>query len=253
MFWIPIMMAASAILQKDKQNSDIKNQNRINKANTYAANQQQQGNSVIAAAKGALNRVNQSIQTRDALKAFGEQHNSLEQQRAKLGEQMTTGTFKNRVKAAEQQGMLAARSSGAGVGGSTVSMLEATMSLQADMAEAEMQQTYSDNLWAIDDAEKDNLYNQYGILQQQNVFLDDVAASTIAGPAKIPTNSVGDMAIAGAMAFLSSSNSMGAFSKGGSMDMSGMGGKLKSWFSPQGGGSSPGTGANSFFQIGGRV
>lgn len=253
MFWIPIMMAASAIMQKDKQNSDIKNQNRINKANTYAANQQQQGNSVISAAKGALNRVNQSIQTRDALTAFGEQHNSLEQQRAKLGEQMTTGTFRNRVKAAEQQGMLAARSSAAGVGGSTVSMLEATMSIQSDVAQAEMDQMYSDNLWAIDDAEKTNLYNQYGILQQQNVFLDDVAASTIAGPAKIPTNSVGDMAIAGAMAFFGAANSTGEFSKGGSMDLSGAGGKLKSWFSPQGGGKSPGTGANSFFQIGGRV
>lgn len=253
MFWIPIMMAASAIISKQKENTQVKAQNKINKANTYAANQQQQGNSVISAAKGALNRVNQSIQTRDALTAFGQQHNSLEAQRAKLGEQMTTGTFKNRVKAAEQQGMLAARSSAAGVGGSTTSMLEATMSLQSDVQQAEMDQMYSDNLWAIDDAEKTNLYNQYGILQQQNVYLDDVAASTISGPAPIPTNSVGDMAIAGAMSFLSGASSTGEFSKGGSMDMSNMGGKLKSWFSPRGGGKSPGTGANSFFQIGGRV
>lgn len=253
MFWIPIMMAASAVLQKDKQNSDIKNQNRINKANTYAANQQQQGNSILASAKGALNRMNQSIQTRDALTAFGQQHNSLEAQRAQLGKQMTTGSFANRVNAAEQQGMLVARSSAAGVGGSTTSMLEATMSLRADMQQQEMQQMYSDNLWAIDDAEKNNLYEQYGILQQQNVFLDDVAPTEIYGPPKIPTNSVGDMAIAGAMAFMQAGNSMGMFSKGGAMDATGVGSKLKSWFSPQGGGSSPGTGANSFFQLGGRA
>lgn len=254
MFWIPIMMAASSVIGKSKENTQIKNQNTLNKANTDIANMQQQGNSTIGAAQGALQRLNQSLTTRDNLRAFGQNYNSISAQRAKLGEQMTTGSFATRIKAAEQQGMLMARSSAMGVGGGTTTMLEATMSLQNAVQEANMQQLYSDNLFALDDAEQENLRGQYATLQQENVFLDNVAASAIQGPAKIPTNSVGDMAIAGAMSYLSAANSTGMFSKGGSLDLTGLnntGGKLKSWFSPSG--SAPQTGANSFFQIGGRI
>lgn len=247
MFWIPIMMAASAIMQKQQQNTQIKAQNKINKAQTAVANAEQNANSTVSAAKGALNRMNQSIQTRDALKGYGDQWNQLESQKVKLGEQMTTGTFKNRVAAAENMGALAARSSAAGIGGSTVDMLSSTMQIQADVQQAEVDQQYSDNLFSLNDAEQTNLYNQYGITQQQNVFLDDVAATEIYGPAQLPTNSVGDMAIAGAMSFMQGAQQTGEFSKGGNLNSAGS--KLKSWFS--GSGSSGSSGA-SFFQLGGR-
>lgn len=249
MFWIPIMMAASAIMQKQQQNTQIKAQNKINKANTAVANAQQDSGSIVSAAKGALNRMNQSIQTRDALKGYGDQWNDLEKQKVKLGEQMTTGTFRNRVAAAENMGALAARASAAGVGGSTIDMLSSTMQIQADVQQAEIDQQYSDNLFATNEAEKTNLYNQLGITQQQNVYLDDVASTEIYGPAQLPTNSVGDMAIAGAMSFMQSSAQSGAFSKGGNMDISSAGTKLKSWFTGSGSGQSSGA---SFFQIGGR-
>jgi hypothetical protein len=251
MFWIPIMMAAAAVMQSQQQNAATKAQNKANKANTYVANAQQNDNSVLSSAKGALNRMNQSIQTRDALKGYGTQWNELENQKVKLGEQMTTGTFKQRLVASENAGALAARSAAAGVGGSTVDMLASTMQIQADMQQADMDQQYSDNLFALNDAEQTNLYNQMGITQQQNVFLDDVAATSVVGPAELPTNSIGSMALSGAMAFMGSASKTGEFSKGGSMDLSSAGTKLKSWFSPGSGTGGSATGA-SFYQIGGR-
>jgi len=253
MFWIPIMMAAAAMMQKQQASDAAKTQNKMNAANTDIANIQQAGSSSIASAKGALNRMNQSIQTRDALKGAGEQWNQIQSQKAKLGEQMTTGSFMNRVQAAEQAGAIAARSSAAGVGGSTVGMLESTMQLRADMVQADMDQQYSDNYWAMGEAETDNIYGQYGVVQQQNVFLDDVAASSITGPAKLPTGSWGQTAITGAMAYMGAASSTGEFSKGGSMDMSNSGAKLKSWFSSSPKSTSAGVGANSFFQLGGKT
>lgn len=253
MFWIPIMMAAAAVMQKQQQNDATKAQNKVNKLNTSLGNMAQNDNSTISAAKGALSRMNQSIQTRDALKGYGTQWNDLENQKAKLGEQMTTGSFKQRIAASENAGALAARSSAAGIGGSTVDMLGSTMQIQSEMQEAELNQQYSDNLFALNDAEENNLYSQYGILQQQNVYLDDVAAAPITGPAELPTNSVGSMALAGAMAFMGSASSTGEFSKGGSMDVNAAGTKLKSWFSGPSSQGTSGTGSGaSFFQLGGR-
>lgn len=252
MFWIPIMMAASAIMQKEQQNGQIKNANLTAKANTQIANIQQTSNSTLSAAKGALNRFNQSLQTRDALKGYGDNYNQLEDAKVKLGEQMTTGTFQNRLAAAEAAGALQARASAAGVGGGTISMLDSTAALQQNVGQAAADQAYSDQLYQLNDAEQTNLYDQLGITQKQNVFLDDVAGADIVGPAKIPTSSFGSMALTGALAFMSAASSTGGFDKGGSMDLSGAGAKLKSWFSSSGGQSS-GTGANSFFQIGGRT
>jgi hypothetical protein len=134
-------------------------------------------------------------------------------------------------------------------------MLGSTMQIQSDMQQAELDQQYSDNLFALNDAEQTNLYNQYGIIQQQNVFIDDVAAAEIVGPAKLQTNSVGSMALSGAMAFMGAASQSGEFSKGGSLDVSAAGTKLKSWFSGPSavqGTSGKSTGA-SFFQLGGRT
>lgn len=239
MFWIPLMMAASTLMQKNSQNAQIKAQNITNKANTQIANIQQASNSTISAAKGALNRFNQSIQTRDALKGYGDQRTQLEDAKVKLGEQMTTGTFSARLQAAEAAGALQARSSGAGVGGGTISMLEATQQLQSDVNQAQTDQQYSDKFFAINQAEEDNLYDQLGITQKQNVFLDDVAGADIQGPAKIQTSSFTDMALAGAMTFMQASQATGEFDKGGTISSAGT--KLKSWFS------AAKSGANSYF------
>lgn len=231
MFWIPLVMAGMSLLNSQKQNAAIKQQNKVNKTNTAIANLEQQSNSTLAAAQGALSRATQSIQTKEAQRQYGEQWNSLEEQRAKIGEQMTKGTFRNRINASAQLGALQASASAAGVGGSTVDMLSSTMELQSAVQEEELQQVYSDNLYSLEREKQENLYGQYGILQQQDVYLDNVAAATIVGPAKIPTISAGTQLMEAGMTFLQSysqTSDGNAFFKNAQNKA---GNTLKSWFS----------------------
>lgn len=233
MFWIPLAMAGMSLLQSQKQNDQIRATNITNKSNTRIANIQQTSNSTISAAQGALSRMTQSIQTMEAQRGYGEQWNQLETQRATLGEQMTKGSFYNRVNSAAKQGALQAQASAAGIGGSTLDMLSASMEIQSDMELADMEQAYSDNLYSLDQEEQNNLYGQYGILAQQDVYLDNVAAATIVGPAKIPTQSGLSQLLTAGMSYLSASSSIGGGAGGGSNFLSSIGSganTLKSWF-----------------------
>lgn len=230
MFWIPLMMAGMSLMQNSQKNGEIKNQNRLNKSNTRIANIQQQGESTLSAARGALSRVTQANQTMEAQRQFGSQWNTLETSLSKIGEQMTRGTFTNRVNAAAQMGALQASASAAGIGGSTVDMLGSTMELQSAMQEEAIFREYSDNRFALEQDKQENLYGQYGILQQQDVFLDNVAAAPIIGPASIPRISSMSMAMEAGMAFLGAANKSGDLK-----EISAFGSKtkntLKSWFS----------------------
>lgn len=236
MFWIPLMMAASSLMQSGSQNGSIKAQNITNKSDTKIANMQQAGNSLISSAKGALSRFNQSVQTQDAMRQYGDANNQIEDQKAALGEQMTTGSFMNRLSAAHEAGALAARSSASGVGGSTITMIGATNALTADIDQAQMDEQYSNQLFKANQAEEDNLFDELGITAKQNVYLDDVAAADIAGPAKIPSVGMGQMMIQSAITYLGAAQSVG--------QLNGVGSKLKGYMS--------GTGANSSFQLGGK-
>lgn len=261
MFWIPIMMAASAAMQANQQrvatkasNSATKLANQVDADNNVIANIQRTSNSITSAAAGALKRFNQSYETNEALRNYGDEYNKLESQKVQLAEQMTKGSFQNQLDASEMQGALAARSSAAGMGGSTMDMLSSTMELTADIKQRDMDSQYSDNFWALGQAEEDNLYNQMGLIMQQDVFLDDVSAAPIIASAPRQTQDVGGyggVLMAAGAAFMQGQAQTGGFDKGGTMSNAAT--RVKSWFGNGATSTAPSTGSNSFFQLNGRI
>ena len=244
MFWIPIMMAASALMNSQKEKSAANAQNSINKANTKVANIERISANEANAATGALNRMNQSLANRDMLRQGGQQIESIRKQQIALGEKLTTGTFTQRMQSAADSGALFASAGAAGVGGSTISMLNSASKLNQQVSEGENRKAYDQAYFAGDEAANETLYQMYNNMSQIT-YIDNIQQGEIVGPAKIQGPSTGGAILQAGMAFLSSAYSTGEFSKGGALDTT----KFSNMFSSTAG--QRNAGAN--YQIGARL
>jgi hypothetical protein len=245
-------MAGMAVLNGIKSANDAKTQNYVNKTNTYIANLQRKVDNERSGAIAALNNMQQSIKNNDMLRNGGKTQEKLSEQYVELGKQMTTGGLTQRLNAAAQQGALVAMVGASGVGGGSVDALSHTLDLTADIGQSEVEKTYSHQIFQIDDASRENTYQMYNNLNS-NVYQANINVADIIGPAKLD-DSWQTAALGAGMNFLTSAYKVGAFSKGGALDISqssgGVSGLLSRAFS-KGGGSTSTTGSG--YELGAKL
>lgn len=233
MFWLAAMAAFSAIQQGEQAKAQAKATNTINKANTAAQNITRQSNNVLQAAAGSLQRMQDSLGNQQKLRNAGIAQDKLSQQHIELGRQMTTGGMMQRLQAAEQAGQLQAATSAAGVGGSTVAMLESVNRLQSQIQQDQTEDDYKRAVFQTDEAQTENLYQMYQSLDN-NAYLDPLAYSDVVGPQKVNGPSNWNIALNAGVSALGQMYKAGDFNKGGTFDISqssgGVSGLLKRAF-----------------------
>lgn len=147
MFWMPLIMAGMSMAQGMKAQGDAEVAKITDESNTKVANINRLANNKLAAAQGSLNRYMQSRQNQVHLKNTGKAIETTTTNIIRLNEAATAGSASRRIAAAEESGAIAARVGAMGIGGGTVSMLNATAKLRQDIADGmadtqTKQQTY---------------------------------------------------------------------------------------------------------------
>ena len=133
-FWIPLAMAGMSMAQGMNQQADAKIARDTEESNTRIRNIQRLANNQLAAAQGSLARYTQSQSNQQHLKAGGNQLNAITTNLIRIQEAADSRKLDARIAHAEESGALAARAGAMGVGGATVQMLNATVTLRQQMA-----------------------------------------------------------------------------------------------------------------------
>lgn len=238
MFWLAAMAAFSAVQQGEQAKAQAKATNTINKANTQAQNIARQGQNVLAAAAGSLQRMQDSLSNQQRLRNAGIVQDKLSKQHIELGRQMTTGGLMQRLSAAEQAGQLQAATSAAGVGGGTIGMLESVNRLQSDIQQNSMEEEYKRAIFDNTEAQTENVYQMYQSLDN-NAYLDPLAYSDVVGPQKMQGPSNWGIALNAGVSALGQMYKAGDFNKGGTFDISKSSGGVSGLLSRAFGGAKP--------------
>ena len=119
-FGLSLLQQARAEKSSKKQ---VKSQNAMAVFNAGIQDQLTQANNTVAAAGGALSRFRQSLGNQQIFKNAAKQNEALASNLFRLQEQSQTQGLNTKIQAAEQTGALMAAASAAGIGGSTVDML----------------------------------------------------------------------------------------------------------------------------------
>ncbi|UGL61140.1 internal virion protein [Pseudomonas phage Eisa9] len=244
-------MAGQAVLGAIKTQNEAKTTNLVNKTNTYIANLNRQVSNERSVAVAALNNMTQSISNNDMLRNGGRQVEKLNNQYVELGKQMTSGGLQQRLSAASQTGALVAAAGASGVGGGSVNALNNTLNLTATVGESEMEKTYNNQIFAIDDAQRETTYQMYNTINS-NLYQANIQVADIIGPAKVD-DSWQTAALSAGASLLGNMYQTGMFSKGGSLDISSSSGGISGLLSRSfgGGGSTSTTGSN--FALGAKL
>lgn len=129
----PIMLALMAAQAVSSQNAAEGNAQvaKINaNANAVVANMTRKANNMLSAAQGQLNRYNQIVGRKAQARNVESAMDALATNFLRSAEEATRGRLDRRIQAAEEAGMLRASASAAGVGGSTMDMINATNQLR---------------------------------------------------------------------------------------------------------------------------
>lgn len=132
--WALIAMFGLNLLQQNAQNKQIKMQNKVAKQNAANENLVRAAQNELGAATGALNRYRQSLSNQTILKNMGVQHDAITENYFRLSEQANSGNLNTRLQAANESGAVTAAASAAGIGGSSVDLLNAQ--IRGDTARA---------------------------------------------------------------------------------------------------------------------
>lgn len=125
--WALAGMFAINALKGSQARKAAKNANKYAKANAAIQDQLTQANNTVAAAQGALARFRQSLGNQLVLKNAGKNIEALGQNLIRAQEQSTTQGLNTKIRAAEDTGALMAAASAAGIGGSTIDMLNSVI------------------------------------------------------------------------------------------------------------------------------
>lgn len=114
----------------------------INEARTNAANRLRTAQNEAGRAQGSLADYMRSVSNSNLVRAAGEEYNALSTNMGRLADQQVSGSLMSRVQASEQQGALFASAAAAGIGGSTVDMINGTMRIQDAIMREETDRSY---------------------------------------------------------------------------------------------------------------
>lgn len=171
--WALAGMFALNALKGSQARSQAKTNNKFAKANAAIQDQLTAANNEVSAAAGALSRFRQSLGNQLILKNAGKQAEALGQNLIRAQEQSTVQGLNTKIKAAEDTGALMAAASAAGIGGSTVDMLNSVIRGRA--AREQEQRERNERYAASDTLDRIRTVNESAVTSlDDTVFLDRV-------------------------------------------------------------------------------
>lgn len=131
---LPLIMAGMMAAQSLQKGKEARGQAKIDKFQMKSAikveNRQREADNILRKTKGDLARYQQANANKYKLIQGAEQVESRRTNLLRLSDQATRGGFEARIAASEEAGALAAATGGAGIGGGSIDMLNATMKLR---------------------------------------------------------------------------------------------------------------------------
>lgn len=170
------LSVAGTIGKYQIEKGQYKAQRTLDKANYYVQE-------VMRAAENEASRINasvgnhlRSVSNQRLIKAAGEAYNAMGENLGRALDQSVTGSLQRRVVAAEEVGAFSAANAAAGVGGSTVDMINGSIRLRNAMLESEVAK--QEGLATYDQMQQrigvvSNAYDQWDYtydMAQQNYF-----------------------------------------------------------------------------------
>lgn len=141
--WVAIAQAGMSLLsgmgQKSIQRAEYKAQRILDKAEYNAKETIRTANNELGAAQSSLSNWMRSVNNQRTIDAAGEAYNATGENLSRMWQQSTTGSLQRRVQANEQLGAIQASAAAAGVGGSTVDLINGTLKLRNAMLNAEIE------------------------------------------------------------------------------------------------------------------
>lgn len=222
-FWIPLMMAAGSMAQGMQAQGQAEIAKLTDESNVKVQNLIREGNNILSASRGALNRYMQSRQNQVHLKNTGKQIEAATTNMLRLQDHATSGSVQRRIAAAEESGALAASVGAAGVGGGTVQMLNSTMNLRHAQIDQAAKASEKQQLYDMD--QDRSLLKEQMILGLSDVqFLDDINLMEVQGR-NIQVPSTASVMINAASTFMQAYAQMGGGKGAGTVDSSAAGAK----------------------------
>ena len=127
MWWLLAAQVGLGLLKGNQQNKQTESSNKIALNNAKNENLVRGANNQVAAAAGALMRVRQSLFNQNVLENAANNADTIGQNLGRQLDASQTTKLNTRIQAAEATGGLLASASAAGVGGSTVDVINATI------------------------------------------------------------------------------------------------------------------------------
>lgn len=129
----------SGAANKKLEYETYKSQRILDKAEVNASNKIREANNELGNAQASLTNWMRSVSNKRLIEAAGEQYNAMGDNLSRMSQQATTGSLQRRVQAAEQMGALTAQAAAAGVGGSTVDLINGSLRLRNAMLNEEIE------------------------------------------------------------------------------------------------------------------
>lgn len=141
--WVAIAQMGMSLLS-GFQNSKLeaaqyKSQRILDKAEVEASNKIREANNELGNAQASLSNWMRSVSNKRTIEAAGEQYNALGENLGRMWAQSATGSLQRRIQASEQMGAIQASAAAAGVGGSTVDMINGSLKLRNAMLNMEIE------------------------------------------------------------------------------------------------------------------
>lgn len=232
MFWMAAVMAA----QKYEEGKQIKGQAKVDKltfkSNTKVQNTVTAASNILAKAKGDLARYQQANSNKYKLLAGAEAVESQRVNMLRLSDEAVRGSFDQRIAVAEISGALAAATGGAGIGGGSIDMIDASNRIRSQRAQELLDRSTDTQLY---DAQRnvDQTW-EATILGLDDIQYNDSINYMQAQTPYVKEPSWAQIGLGAGMQFAQTFNSMGGFDN--------FKGKLPNWL---GGGSSTSFGAQA--------
>lgn len=220
---LPLIMAGMMAAQSIEKGKAAKGQAKIDKftqaSNVKVENTQRKADNILRKAKGDLARYQQARGNKYKLIAGAEAEESQRTNLLRLTDDAVRGSFDRRIAASEEAGALAAATGGAGIGGSSIDMINATNRIRNqrvdELSERQLDTATYDANRAIEQTKTAT------ILGLDDVQFNDDINYMQATESYIKEPSWAEIGMQAGMQFASTFNSMDGFK--------GMGSKLPGW------------------------
>lgn len=168
MWWMALAQAGMSLAngfgQSSLQRAEYKAQRTLDKAEYESKEKIRKASNEFGRAQGSLANWMRSVSNQRTVEAAGDAYNAMSTNLGRTMDQAVTGSLQRRIQAAEQMGAISAQAAAAGVGGSTVDLINGTMRLRNAMLNEEItkqegQATYDQLLQRA--GVMDNAYDQW--------------------------------------------------------------------------------------------